>query len=105
MASSRVHGHTRGHGVPADSGHGYDFLPVAGSGCGCGYEVLLADSGIQRCYPRGFYPLPSLGRSSSISQRIEYDRIASPTAREGSETLEPGPVKSCLFLGVVRSPV
>ena len=60
MASSRVHGHTRGHGVPVDSGHEYDFLPVAGSGCGCGYEVLLADSGIQRCYPRGFYPLPSL---------------------------------------------
>jgi len=46
--------------MPADSGHGHKLLPVAGSGRGCGHKILVAGADMQRYYPRGFCPLPSL---------------------------------------------
>jgi hypothetical protein len=39
---------------------GYGFVPMAGNGYGFGYVMKVAGMGIQRCYPRIVYPLPSL---------------------------------------------
>ena len=42
----RVHGCARGHGIPADSGFGHDFVPVAGGGRGYGHGCWVAGTGI-----------------------------------------------------------
>jgi hypothetical protein len=39
---------------------GITLYPCAGNGYGFGYVMKVAGIGIQRCYPRIVYPLPSL---------------------------------------------
>ena len=41
MGSWRVHGHARGHVLPADGGHGHGYLSAAGGGRveGAGVDV------------------------------------------------------------------
>ena len=48
----RVRGHARGRALPADSGHGYKLLPVAGGGHGCGHKILPVGAGVRSHYPR-----------------------------------------------------
>jgi hypothetical protein len=46
--------------ITRGNGYGYGFVPVAGNRYGFGYVMKVAGMGIQRCYPRIVYPLPSL---------------------------------------------
>jgi len=50
--------------MPADNGHGRIVLPVAGGGRGWGHRIFFSGAGLWSKYQPGFYPLPSLTRSS-----------------------------------------
>jgi len=62
--------------MPANSGCGRIVLPMAGGGRGRGHRYIVAGAGLRFLYPRGFYPLPFLLLSSTISQ--EEDRGLAP---------------------------
>ena len=55
-----------GKRVSAYSGYGYYFVPVVGCGRGCGHGFWLAGADLLSLYPRGFYPLPSIGLLTSV---------------------------------------
>jgi hypothetical protein len=67
------------------NGYGYGFVPVVGNGYGFGYVMKVVGTGIQRCYPRIVYPLPSLGLGQRRSLALE---LLAAVNNDGEELLQ-----------------